>query len=604
MDDHTTETLELQERSHDEQLARDHLLSEEYLRLDEGSIPWILNHIDCFVSQSRGNEIVREVSLYPFSIVGQVPYFVGHHDDDVWDKLGKAIGNLQALDTISISIPYDTSIYEYDDDDEEEEDFVREEDDDDEEENLAVPDWKIVAHILSHVRQRIALVVNPHESAWCAEDARSLARVIHGHPTIRSFDGGGRFPYEAAGALYSALTTLPALESIRLGNRTPRARTEDESTLANPESLTDLLRVPSLQSICFDCFSFTLTLCQAIANALIEGTAATKLEFHECMFSEECVTIFANGLNRNISVISITVASPYDPCQLLSVALTTALPSNSTLRDLSLLCGDISVVHLLPVFAALEKNTNLNSLTLSVNYSMDDSLTKEIKNGLEINPLSTAIKNGLGMNETLENLELKHFYLSDDSFDSWCRAFSFLHTNKALKSLVIDVHDGVTESCLSAFRTEIVAMLQDNVTLESLSIRKILSDRIKAEDYFVLVTALQQNMTLKKLQLACSFDRLQLTDDEDKHMAKILKKNYALESLPRVNMDNLAGDVGAILRLNQAGRRYLIEDGSSIARGVEVLSAVNSDINCVFLHLLENPRLCDKSAVEVASDRT
>jgi hypothetical protein len=35
-----------------------------------------------------------------------------------------------------------------------------------------------------------------------------------------------------------------------------------------------------------------------------------------------------------------------------------------------------------------------------------------------------------------------------------------------------------------------------------------------------------------------------------------------------------------------------------------VLSRVNIAINCVFLHLLKNPRLCDKSAVEVASDST
>jgi hypothetical protein len=33
-----------------------------------------------------------------------------------------------------------------------------------------------------------------------------------------------------------------------------------------------------------------------------------------------------------------------------------------------------------------------------------------------------------------------------------------------------------------------------------------------------------------------------------------------------------------------------------------VLSAVNNEINCVFLHLLENPRLCDRNAVEEASD--
>jgi hypothetical protein len=62
--------------------------------------------------------------------------------------------------------------------------------------------------------------------------------------------------------------------------------------------------------------------------------------------------------------------------------------------------------------------------------------------------------------------------------------------------------------------------------------------------------------------------------------------------------------VDAILLLNAAGRRYLIEDGSSVSKGVEVLSRVNGDINCVFLHLLENPRLCDRSTVEFASDIT
>jgi hypothetical protein len=54
--------------------------------------------------------------------------------------------------------------------------------------------------------------------------------------------------------------------------------------------------------------------------------------------------------------------------------------------------------------------------------------------------------------------------------------------------------------------------------------------------------------------------------------------------------------------LNAAGRRYLVQDGSSISKGVEVLSRVNNDINCVFLHLLENPRLCDRSAVEMVTD--
>jgi hypothetical protein len=43
-----------------------------------------------------------------------------------------------------------------------------------------------------------------------------------------------------------------------------------------------------------------------------------------------------------------------------------------------------------------------------------------------------------------------------------------------------------------------------------------------------------------------------------------------------------------------------VQDGSSISKGVDVLSGVSNDINSVFLHLLENPRLCDRSAVEMS----
>ncbi len=81
-------------------------------------------------------------------------------------------------------------------------------------------------------------------------------------------------------------------------------------------------------------------------------------------------------------------------------------------------------------------------------------------------------------------------------------------------------------------------------------------------------------------------------------MASHLKKYYAMSSLPDVHLQYDPGDVGAILRLNGAGRRYLIEHGSSISKGVEVLSRVKNDIDCLFLHLLENSRLCDRSAVE------
>jgi hypothetical protein len=162
-----------------------------------------------------------------------------------------------------------------------------------------------------------------------------------------------------------------------------------------------------------------------------------------------------------------------------------------------------------------------------------------------------------------------------------------------------------TRSCFNALCRHIAAMLKDNASLESLTIRKDgYTIKIKAEECFSLVTTLQHNTTLKSLKLqGCERPHVMttLTHDEEKHMAVLLMKNYALESLPGINLKNRASDVNAVLRLNGAGRRNLVQDGSSISKGVEVLSRVNNDINCLFLHLLENPRLCDRSAVEKVS---
>jgi hypothetical protein len=175
--------------------------------------------------------------------------------------------------------------------------------------------------------------------------------------------------------------------------------------------------------------------------------------------------------------------------------------------------------------------------------------------------------------------------------------------HKTLKSLLVDLEYNVEESCLSAFCIDIAAMLQDNTSLERLTIRNedSRSETIKFEQYVALVTVLQHNTTLKTLRIHHNVWPC-LNRDESVQMVSLLKKNYALESLPDIDLENEAGDVGAILRLNEAGRRYLIQDGSSVSKGVKVLSKVNTDINCVFIHLLENPRLCDRSAVEMVSD--
>jgi hypothetical protein len=301
------------------------------------------------------------------------------------------------------------------------------------------------------------------------------------------------------------------------------------------------------------------------------------------------------GVRSHVKYISDIHHCPVQECSSYFETLATALPLNSTLRHLNLGWEDTDGTDCLsPVFSALGQNTGLETLIVGVSCSIDESLC-------------TAMQNGLGMNETLESLVLNHGVpLCDDTADVWCKALSFLRTNKMLKSLIIRLKD-VTKSCVAALCRHIASMLQENASLESLTIRSL--HEIKAEDYLIFTSALQDNTTIKTFSLNCfeyemlpstdDVDKLELTDDEDKQIASLLKDNYGLEYLPSIDRETV--EVGAILRLNGAGRRYLIEDGSSISKGVEVLSRVNNDVNCVFLHLSENPRLCDRSAVEIVS---
>jgi hypothetical protein len=112
------------------------------------------------------------------------------------------------------------------------------------------------------------------------------------------------------------------------------------------------------------------------------------------------------------------------------------------------------------------------------------------------------------------------------------------------------------------------------------------------KDYLVLLAAIQLNTSLKVLKLHPLQDFC-ADDYETKELILVLKKNYGLEAIS--GLRHGAGDIRSIFDLNRAGRRYLVQGGSSISKGVNVLSRVSSDINSVFLHLLENPRLCDRS---------
>jgi hypothetical protein len=271
-----------------------------------------------------------------------------------------------------------------------------------------------------------------------------------------------------------------------------------------------------------------------------------------------------------------------------------ALLSNSTLQKLALrmrMRDGTNSSWLSPLLLALQVNTGLKELQISfVSFRVNDEPPVNIMD----EKLSTAMRLGLGRNSALESLELLNITSTDNDTSLWRDAFSFLRTNIALKNLTLDFEQDVTESYATATRMEFPAVLCDNESLETLS---IMSLDARFEDYLVFIAAIQPNTTLKKLQfqnlLFC------LEKGETKDLVSVLKKNYGLEVIPAFSYGG--ENVCSILQLNGAGRRYLVQDGSSISKGVDVLSAVSDDINSVFLHLLENPRLCDRSAVETAS---
>jgi hypothetical protein len=131
--------------------------------------------------------------------------------------------------------------------------------------------------------------------------------------------------------------------------------------------------------------------------------------------------------------------------------------------------------------------------------------------------------------------------------------------------------------------------LEGNATLESLDIK---SGGITPNAYFTALENLQPITALTTLRFSPVL--ASMGKAEMNQLVSIVKKNYSLAVLDEgVSARDKTGELGTLLRLNQMGRHYLIQDLASIAKGIEVLIGVSDDLGCLFYHLLENPTLCD-----------
>jgi hypothetical protein len=175
MTDDITEKLELRRRQY-ASIAHarcSRLLRGQELKLDDDTIPLILNLIDSFVSQSQGNKRVKILTLCPYSVDGS--------DDVFWDKVGQAVGNLQALEALHISGHHNNN----EDYSGEDEDYI-----------VPIPDWEILARILGHVRQNVRVAIED-QSLRTIQEVQPFTRAIGGRPTITSLYDLGMFPYES-----------------------------------------------------------------------------------------------------------------------------------------------------------------------------------------------------------------------------------------------------------------------------------------------------------------------------------------------------------------------------------------------------------------------
>jgi hypothetical protein len=529
------------------------VLSRETIWLDKRADHFgLFDHVDAFVNLSQGNDSVKEIILRPFTDPGEDAS--GTYRYAIWDKIAEGINNLQALSVITI---------------ERNSRFV----------DALVPDWDILACILRRLRQGIRLCMDDDALLWDTAALPTFARAIHGQAMITEFCTGSGFPFHYLDILCSSLLTLPALENVSFEHVAGQGPEEGQSL----ESMVKLLQSPNLRKLEANCVDFTKTLSQAVAKALKERSEITDLHFWRCSFPEGGDAMIASAFKTNAKLKRLHFESQAD--EIFYEVLAAALLSNSTLQNL-ILHRPGSCSWLSPLFLTLQANTNgLKKLYIDEIGIIDENV-------------STAMKLGLGQNSTLESLHLSGIRSGDNDSYLWWEVLSFLRTNTALKTLCINFEHTETESHAAAIRMEVLDVLCENESLETLSMP---SKDAGLEEYIVFVTALKLNTALKRLRLHppyVSHPFHGIEEDETKGISSVLKKNYGLEEF--MGLHHSSGDIRSIFELNRAGRRYLVQDGSSISKGVDVLSGVSNNINSVFLHLLENPRLCDRGAVEMS----
>lgn len=228
---------------------------------------------------------------------------------------------------------------------------------------------------------------------------------------------------------------------------------------------------------------------------------------------------------------------------------------------------------------------------------------------------------GLSLSKTLQSLKL----ISFSATDPLCTALQQVLQQGGLTRLEIEGRqtrnawlERLVPSLQCCCRLQSLILSEANVCLSEiengtalLALLSVLHNR-----YWKDLTELQLHFPRVACRLASVIDFLASFKSESKLEKLVLnfvhqqdacpqrflnavKQNYILKYFrgfrPFVPAE-YSTVVEGILAMNQAERAYILDRGKNVKVGINVLAAASSNLDCLFIHLRENPDLCSCSA--------
>ena len=84
-------------------------------------------------------------------------------------------------------------------------------------------------------------------------------------------------------------------------------------------------------------------------------------------------------------------------------------------------------------------------------------------------------------------------------------------------------------------------------------------------------------------------------EEDGEEFLNIIRNNVTMEEFDWMSFERprWMQEYRALLRLNRAGRKYILQDPTNHQENLFVLSVTRDDLNCLYLHLRENPSICN-----------